>query len=94
MTSKAIITTATKVLKIAGSIIITAALVESGFQGGKALGDDIECTVDLIDSKINPTATIKGGLFGKDKTVNLRTGKCSDGTVLDQKKLDKIRKHN
>ena len=93
MDTKKIVKGAVKGLKIAAAAIVTGALVESGYQGGKMLCDDIELTVRAINDKINPTVTYKQGLFGKPKTVNLRTGKCDDGTIVDEKTLNKLRKN-
>ena len=95
MNKKSIANTAVNVLRNVGAAIITMAFVEVGYQGGKMLIDDGECTWEIINGKINPKATAKRSLFSKPEEVNLRTGKwVSDKTDVDPKKLEKIRKNN
>lgn len=84
MTTKITNTTA-KVLKVVGSCIVTAALVEVGYHGGQMLGNDIECAVNTVDSKINPIVMKKPGLFRKARPYNTRTKKF----VGDNKKNSK-----
>ena len=82
---KNIINTGIKALKIVGSIIISAAIVEAGYMGGKMLGDDVECTVEAIDAKINPTIMKKRHWYSKPEKFNTRTKKF----VADTKKAKK-----
>ena len=69
-------------VKYGASIVMTMVFIESGYQGGKALVDDIECVVDVIDSKVNPTVMKKRHWYSKPEEYNTRTNQY----VADKKK--------
>ena len=77
--------TAIKVAKIVGSCIVTAAIAEVGFLGGRMLQDDIETTVKVVDSKVNPTVMKRRKWYKKPEKFNTRTQKF----VADMKRTKK-----
>ena len=64
-----------KALKVIGSCIITAAITEVGFLGGKMLAGDIECTAKAVDAKVNPVVMKKRHWYSKPEKYNLRKKK-------------------
>lgn len=85
MTIKNAKDTAVKVLKVIGSCVATAAIVEVGYLGGKMLESDVEYTAKAIDKKVNPTVMKKRHWYSKPEKYNLRTRKF----VADKKKATK-----
>lgn len=74
MSNKILETTAT-VGKVIGSLIVSAAIVEMGYHGGRMLQSDVEVTADVINSKINPTIMKKRHWYSKPEKYNTRTKK-------------------
>ena len=70
-----VVGTGVKVLKIVGSCIVTAAIAEIGFLGGKMLESDVETTVKVVDSKVNPIVMKKPKWYKKPQPYNNRTKK-------------------
>ena len=76
-----------KVLKVIGSCIVTAAIAEIGYLGGKMLESDVECTVKAVDSKVNPKVMKKRHWYSKPELYNARTKKfVADKTKKTSKK--------
>ena len=67
--------TGIKVAKMAGSILVSAAIVETGYLGGKLLGNDAKFIIKEIDKQVNPIEYRKKHWYGKKKPYNTRTGK-------------------
>lgn len=63
---------ASKVLKVVGACIVTAAVTEVGYLGGRMLGNDIEYTADAINDKINPIEMRKPHWWSKPQPFNVR----------------------
>lgn len=64
-----------KVAKMAGSVLISAAIVEVGYLGGKMFGNDAKFIANEIDKKVNPIEYRKEHWYSKKKPYNTRTGK-------------------
>lgn len=65
-----------KFLKVAGTVVVTAAVVEGGFVAGNILCDDTELTAKSVKQLIKPDPiVVKKHFWSKKKLVNPKTGK-------------------
>ena len=64
-----------KTVKIAGVIVISAAIAEESYHGARMLCEDVEYTAKKIDSKINPIVMVKPAWYKKPQPFNTRTQK-------------------
>ena len=61
--------TGLKVAKMAGSVIVSAAIVETGYLGGKLLGNDVKFIANEIDKQVNPIEYRKEHWYSKKKRL-------------------------